>query len=195
MEFDYYNWLILPGLIFLARVCDVSISTIRVLTVISGRKKIAPFLGAIEVTIWLLAIGQIMQHLDNVACYIGYAAGFAMGTYVGMQIEERLAFGNYVIRIITDNAQVLVEHLRNLQYSVTCLHAEGNSGDVNVIFLVIKRKEFEDIVQVIKRFNPQAYYTVASIKHVDAGGFAPQNSISGKGTMKGFFYSVFRKSK
>ena len=90
---DTFTYVILPLLIFLARIADVSIGTIRIVMVAKGQKMIAPILGFFEVLIWLLAISKIMQNLDNWVCYVAYGAGFATGNYIGMIIEEKLAMG------------------------------------------------------------------------------------------------------
>ncbi len=82
---------ILPVLIFLSRIVDVSVGTMRIIFVSRQEKIISPILGFFESLVWLVAISQIMLHLDNVICYIAYAGGFAMGNYVGLRIEDRLA--------------------------------------------------------------------------------------------------------
>ena len=85
----FFTWILLPALIFLARILDQSIGTLRLIFLSKGMKYIAPFLGFFEVIIWLLAVGQIMQHLDNWLCYVAYGAGFAMGNFIGITLEER----------------------------------------------------------------------------------------------------------
>ncbi len=107
-----FTWGILPLLIFLARVCDVTIGTVRIMLLSKGRRLLAPMLGFVEVLIWLLAIRQIFNHLENVACYLAFAGGFAMGNYVGMCIEQKLAIGLDAVRIITKkDSQDLIVHL------------------------------------------------------------------------------------
>ena len=98
--FDLYTYLLLPLLIFCARIIDVSIGTLRIIFVSKGKRNIAPLLGFFEVLVWILAISEIMQNLNNWVCYVAYAAGFAAGNYVGMIIEEKLAIGILIIRII-----------------------------------------------------------------------------------------------
>ena len=92
----WFTWVGLPILIFLARILDQSIGTLRLIFLSKGMKHIAPFLGFFEVIIWLLAVGQIMQHLDNWLCYVAYGAGFAMGNFIGISIEERLSLGTSI---------------------------------------------------------------------------------------------------
>jgi uncharacterized protein YebE (UPF0316 family) len=172
---DIFAWVVLPALIFSARVADVSLGTIRVIFISKGLKYIAPVIGFFEVIIWLLAIGQVMQNLTNVASYIAYGAGFATGTLMGMLVEERLSLGTVIIRVITrrDSAD-LVSHLRGLNYGVTELNAEGSTGQVKVLLMVIKRQDSKEVVAKIKQFNPQAFYSIEEVKSVRDGVFPEQ---------------------
>src|SRR5512136_1275959 len=98
---DLFTYVVLPILIFCARICDVSLGTIRVIFVSRGYRYLAPVLGFFEISIWLLAIGQIMRNLNNWTAYLAYAAGFALGTFVGITLEERLSIGMVIVRVIT----------------------------------------------------------------------------------------------
>src|SRR3989344_8289644 len=117
---DIYSWIILPLLIILARVVDVSMGTIRVIFISKGFKKVSTILGFFEVLVWLAAISQIMQNLTNIYYYFVYAFGFALGTYVGMVIEEKLSIGKCMLRIITrKDAAKLVTELKKHNYNLT----------------------------------------------------------------------------
>src|SRR5208282_4991083 len=103
----------LPLLIFFAEMCVVTLSTVRIIFVARGKKYLAAILGTFEVSIWLFAIGQVMQNLDNIACSIAFAGGFAVGTYLGIVIEAKLAIGTLVVRTITKkDAGDLIEDLK-----------------------------------------------------------------------------------
>jgi uncharacterized protein YebE (UPF0316 family) len=132
--------------------------------VMGGWKKIAPLLGFFEVLVWLLAIGQIMQNLDNWVCYVAYAGGFATGTYVGMAIENRIALGQYLLRIISPNIKELKTFLNRSKYKFTIVPGSNNENPVEIIFLVIKRRDLENVLDKIKNIEPEALYTVESIK-------------------------------
>ena len=100
-SFDWFTFVILPFLIFIARITDVSLGTLRIIFVSKGYKIIAPLIGFIEILIWIVAISKIIQNIDNWICYIAYAGGFAVGNYVGMRLEEKLAIGFELVRVIT----------------------------------------------------------------------------------------------
>ncbi len=163
---------VLPLAIFLARIADVTLQTLRILAVSRGNKLVAPLLGFFEVIIWLLAIRQIMQNLSNPFCYLAYGAGFAMGNYIGILIEEKTAIGKQLIRIITrKDAQVLVEALRRQGFGVTDISAHGKTGPVSVLYSIVERYDLERVIRVIEKFNPKAFYTIEDIRNVKAGIF------------------------
>lgn len=169
---DLFAWVLLPCLIFLARICDVTIGTIRIIFVSKERKLLASIFGFFEVLIWLVAIGQIMQHLDNIFCYIAYAAGFACGNYIGITIEGKLAMGVLIVRIITNNSDTeLVDSLRASGFGVTSIAAQGGSGSVNVVYTIFKRSCLPEVVSIIEQFNPKAFYSVEEVRSVNAGVF------------------------
>ena len=169
---EVFKWGILPLLIFLARILDVSLGTMRIVFVSRGLKYLAPITGFFEVIIWLLAIRVIMQNLNNAVCYFAYGAGFAMGTFIGIKIESKMALGTSVVRIITSNdAAELIDFLRSKNYGVTSIDAHGSQGNVNIIYMIIKRQSFKEVSEIIQRFNPKAFYTVEDIRTVSKGIF------------------------
>jgi len=166
------NYIIVPALICLARICDVSLGTIRIITVSKGMKSLAAGLAFFEIIIWLFAIGQIMQNLTNIANYIAYATGYAVGNYVGIYIEEKLSLGIIMLRIITKKkADDLIAFLKSAGYGVTRMKAEGACGPVDVIFTIIKRREYKTVAEIIKKFNPKAVYTVEDVKFASTPPF------------------------
>ncbi|AFL84054.1 hypothetical protein Belba_1435 [Belliella baltica DSM 15883] len=164
---ELFNYVIMPLLIFLARVTDVSINTLRIMFMLNGKKKIAPILGFFEALIWLLAIGQIFQNINNPMSYLAYAGGFAMGTFVGMTIEEKLALGRVLVRVITPTPMPeLIEYMKEKNFRFTSVGAEGRFGKVNLLFTVMKRDALTEFVGKVKAFNDKAFYTIESVKRV-----------------------------
>jgi len=168
----FFTYILLPTLIFLARVMDVSIGTIRIVMVSKGHKIWAPILGFFEVLIWLIAITKIIQNLDNWLCYIAYGLGFAAGNYVGLIIEEKMALGIVKLQIITRmEAGKLIENLRAAGYGITHHNARGSNEDVSIIYSIIKRSEIRKVEGIIKTTNPKAFYSIEDIKFVNEGVF------------------------
>lgn len=164
---NLFNYLIMPLLIFFARVGDVSINTLRIMFMMNGKKNIAPILGFFEALIWLLAIGQIFQNISNPMSYVAYAAGFGTGTYVGMYFEEKLALGRVLVRIITPkpNPQ-LMDYMKEENFRFTNVGAEGRYGKVQLTFTVMKRDALAKFIEKVKSLDEKAFYTIESVKRI-----------------------------
>jgi len=167
-----FTWVILPLLIFFARIMDVSIGTLRLIFVSKGYKFYAPMLGFFEVIVWLLAIGQIMQHLDNFLCYIAYGLGFATGNYLGIYLDEKMSLGTVLIRVVSklDTADLIAE-LRENNFGASLVDIEGMSGKMKMIFTIVKRKDLQEVLGIIQDHNPQAFITIEDVKTAKEGYF------------------------
>lgn len=176
MHFDYINWIILPLLIFISRLADVSLATLRHIFVSKGFKKLVPVLGFFEVLIWLVAIRQIFNNVNNIPCFIAWAAGFSAGTYLGMYIEEKLALGMQVIRIITnDNIDGLTEAFKNHNQGITIVDGQGAVGKVKLVYTVVKRTDKAEIIKLIHEHTPGAFYSIEDVKSSSHGVFSNEN--------------------
>ncbi|MFH1770783.1 MAG: DUF2179 domain-containing protein [archaeon] len=189
---DLYAWVILPILIFLARIVDVSIGTVRLIFISKGMKRIAPVLGFFEVLIWLTAVRQIIVNMPNVVGFIAYAGGFATGTYVGMIIEEKLAKGKVIMRVITKSDATILEETLRLNYKVTHMDAKGPDGPVKLIFMVIERNKVPEAMRIIKKFNPRAFYSIEDVRTARED-FIP--TITTKRSSRKFKFPFIRKGK
>jgi uncharacterized protein YebE (UPF0316 family) len=171
--FDYG---ILPLLILMARVVDVSMDTIRVILMAKGFRKYAPVIGFFQSLVWVITISRVMLHLENWTAYIGYASGFALGTLVGMLIEEKLALGYELIRVITrSDAGALIDNLREKGFPVTWVTGQGRQGEVGILYVILKRKTVDEVVRIIRTFNPNAFYTIEDMRFVSNGGYMPRS--------------------
>lgn len=161
---------LIPLLVFCARLCDVSLSTFRIILVSRGMRSVAPLVGFFEALIWLFAISQVMQHLDHWLNYVAYAGGFAAGTWMGIALESRLALGLLAVRVITrDDASDLIERLRAERFGVTDFAARGISGNVRLIFTVIQRKSYGRLRQIIHETHPHAFISTSDVRSVSEG--------------------------
>lgn len=169
---DIFKFVLLPLMIFSTRICDVTLDTLRIIYVSRGLKVLAASIGFFEVLIWLFAITQIFKNLTNPIYYVAYAGGFAMGNYIGILIEEKMAVGTVVIRTITQkDASVLIKWLKTDGYGVTHIDAQGAFGPVKVIFTIVKRKDIEHVLEIIRTCNPLAFYTIEDIRSSGKGVF------------------------
>jgi uncharacterized protein YebE (UPF0316 family) len=172
------QYLVIPVLIMLARICDVSIGTIRIICVARGRKLLASVCGFFEVLIWIMVIGRILQDMGGAwANYLGYAAGFAIGNYVGISIENKLAMGMVALRVITDRpVDELIGHLKLDYHGVTSMAASGFNGEVHLVLAVIKRKDIDYFLNIVNRHNPQAYISIEDVRHLSSTYLPPKSS-------------------
>ena len=174
---NIFIYVLMPVLIFLARICDVSIGTMRIIFVSKGKRKIAPILGFFEVLIWITAISKIMENLDHYINFVAYAAGFASGNFVGMIIEEKLAIGILMIRVFAqENGDELAQSLNTQGFGATVVEAHGARQNIQLIYSIVKRNELANVLDIIIRFNPQAFYTIEDVKTVNEGIFTHNNS-------------------
>ncbi|MDX1905068.1 MAG: DUF2179 domain-containing protein [Thermonemataceae bacterium] len=163
---EMFRWFVLPLIIFLARITDVSVGTVRILLMMNAKKKLATFLGFCESLIWVTVITAIFKQVNNPLAYFAYAGGYATGTFIGMTLEGRLAVGKVLVRFITrQDASNLVEHLRNTKFGFTNVKAEGHKGEVNLIFSVVERKDLQELIETVKSYHPKAFYSIEATKY------------------------------
>ncbi len=174
---DQYPFL-LPVLIFVGRICDVTLGTLRIIFVSKGKRTIAPIIGFFEVFIWIVIISQILARANDLVAYLSYAGGYATGTFVGMYIEGKLAFGVLLYRVYTrENGILLASMLKDNGFGATLVHGEGSMGKVDVIETVVERKLMKKIEGVIRNFDENAFYVTEDVRTAQNGIFPKTASI------------------
>jgi uncharacterized protein YebE (UPF0316 family) len=167
--FNVNAWLA-AGLIFLMRVSDMTLDTLRVLVVMRGKKAIAWMLGFFQSSIFVLALSTVLSNLDNPLNMVGYAAGFATGNVVGMWIEERLAIGHLHLRIISSRrGAAIAEALRAEGYAVTEIPARGKDGTVSLLAISVLRKNAGKIQELIRSIDGEAFITAEDVRPLRRG--------------------------
>jgi uncharacterized protein YebE (UPF0316 family) len=162
--------LLWAGLIFVLRVFDMSLDTLRMLMVMRGRRRIAWGLGFFQSAIFVIAISSVLSHVGNPLTVISYAAGFATGNVMGMWIEERLAIGHINLRIISPRlGTAVVEHMREAGFAVTEVPARGRDGMVSMIECSVQRKDVERIHTLVNGIDPAAFITAEDVRAVRRG--------------------------
>lgn len=159
------NYEFIYGALFIMclRIIDVSIGTIRTLFTVQGRKFQAGALGFVEVTIWVFAIRHIMLHLDNIINIFGYSTGFALGTIIGITLEQKLGTGYVQIYVISMYfADKIANELRKNNIGVTILPGEGTRGGVAILLIIIIRKRQKELIKLIDSIDSKAFISIQS---------------------------------
>lgn len=148
-------------LIFALRIVDVSMGTVRTLSVVAGHVGISVGLGFLEVLIWVFAISQVIQvAASSPFILLMYAGGFATGNAVGIWVERRLALGRRVLRVITSRGSEVAEALRALGQPVTMFRGEGRDGERTLLYTLCERKDVGTLVDEARRLDPQLFFVV-----------------------------------
>ncbi len=159
-----------PLFIFLLRIGDVSIATLRLLYAVRGRKVMAAALGFFEILIWIVAVGTVVRNFGSPLLVVGYAAGFAAGTYVGITIEQTLALGLAEVRVISRGAGVeIAEALRSLGFGVTEVLGQGREGRVEILYTIVRRRWVKRLSQEVERWDPDAFVVVEEPSSIQRG--------------------------
>jgi uncharacterized protein YebE (UPF0316 family) len=167
--------------------------TIRVIYISRGIKYLAPIIAFFEIVIWLLAMEVVMKDLSNIANFLAFALGFAMGTYVGLVIEEKLSIGMVILRIVTtdESNEEIVSFMQSENYGITTLDATGSRGSVKMILSLVNRTDVTRITQHIQATNPHAFFSIEDVRYVNQGVFRPKKP----NRITGFFHSFIRPRK
>lgn len=155
--------------IFVARITDVSLGTLRILTIVQGRTWLSFWLGFFEITIWLTVISTLLFSIrETPVLAIFYAFGFATGNIVGIKLEKKLAFGYMVLRVFSRNtAQKLTTAIRNAGYPVTTYTGEGLKGPVVELFMICKRKNLPELLDLVTDIDSNAFYTTQPVGSIN----------------------------
>ena len=184
-----YQYILLPLIIFCARICDVSLGTMRIVFVSKGKKYIAPILGFFELFIWIVVINEVFKSADNIVCYLAYAGGYAAGNFIGMNIEERIALGTQLIKVFSaKDVTPLQKQMNEAGFGTTVVDGDGSSGKVKIMYTVINRKTSEQARNILMEFDPNIFYVIEDVRSVKAGIF-PQSR------KDGYFHRFFWRSR
>jgi uncharacterized protein YebE (UPF0316 family) len=166
-----FHWLqtapvpILAALIFCLRIVDVSLGTIRTISVVEGRLRLSVLLGFFEVLIWITAVSQVIQRIDeSPLLLLAYAAGFASGNAVGILIEQRIAMGTCVVRFISmERGPLLADALRENGRPVTTFVGQGRDGERQLVYVIVPRKQVGTLLDAARAVDPGVFYVVERV--------------------------------
>ena len=158
-------WVLLVAL-FLSRIVDQTFTVMRTISIMRGLPLLAAVFGFFEVLIWINVAGQVIRNLDTWYLTVVYSAGFAAGNYVGLLIEQRIAMGWQLLRVISRREVGMGELLHQRGYPVTWLDGKSKGADVEIVMLAEKRRNVPGLCRLIEEVDPAAFYTIADVKQV-----------------------------
>src|SRR5262245_7928083 len=162
--------------IFGLRIVDVSCDTMRVIFAIRGKRGIAAMLGFVQALVWIFAVGNAVKHLDSILHVIGYAGGYALGTYVGVTIERTIAYGVATVRVVSKHSGVeIAEALRSGGYAANEFPGFGRDGSVEILNSVVQRSQIDDVLGLIEKWDKGAFVTVEEPKVLRGGSVAARD--------------------
>lgn len=159
--------LLMAGVIFLARVCDVSLGTLRHAMIMRDKKLPAFIVSFIESLIWIFAVSRVLGIVHNPFTALAFAAGFATGTYVGIVVDNFLKIGEQVIRVFTNRGDILVPALRSEGYQVTVFEGSGRDGTVALLFIQVNRKNTRKVLALARRIDTACFLVVDDIRQAN----------------------------
>lgn len=163
---------VLPLSIFVGEMAVVTLGTLRIIFVSRGCRVLAPVLGFFEILLWLFAIGQTMRNLEDPACFLAFALGFTLGNWLGIRIESFLAMGHLGLRVfVSGDTQSLVQALRAENFGVTCVQALGGKGPVTIVMTVIRRRQLQEVLHLIRTHQPTAFFAIDDVQTAHEGIF------------------------
>lgn len=150
--------------IVLARIVDVSMATVRTISLVQGRRLRAAVLGFFEVLIWIAVVSSVIQNLEHPIYMVSYALGFALGTYVGIGLEQRFSSAQQVVRIFSRAGDVVAAHLRAQGFVVTQFEGVGREGPISLIFLEVPRRRVRAVLGEAVATDPTCFVIVDDVR-------------------------------
>lgn len=172
------NILITGAVVFLARICDVSIGTVRAIITVQGRTAIAFCLAVLEILIWISVAGTVISQIhDRPGLAVFYAFGYATGNVIGILVERQLAFGLIIFKVITSRPNTgLTQALRQKGQPVTVFRGEGMKGPVSELYVACKRRDLKWILPLVRRMDPEAFYIIEQAREMRKNLFPAAHS-------------------
>lgn len=151
-------------LIFAARVADVTLGTLRTMTVVRGRRRTAFILGFLEVIIWVFAVARVIDNLQNPVVAVSYALGFATGSVVGMTVERYFVMGQRVVRIFSAKGAQIAADVRNAGLKVVQFQGESTTGKTELLYIEARGRKTDEVLAIIRRIDPECFYVVEDVR-------------------------------
>lgn len=169
------NAIVMVTIILVINIVYVSLSTVRMILTLKGRRYIASFVSMFEIVIYVLGLGLVLDNLNEIQNLIAYAIGFGIGVICGSMIEEKLALGYITVNVISSNPDIsFTKQLRDKGYGVTSWYAYGMEGDRLSMQILTPRKYELRLYETIKQIDPKAFIIAYEPKQIHGGFWVKQ---------------------
>lgn len=161
-------------LVCFAKIVEITIQSLKTCMMVKGQRLKAAGLGFVECTVWGLAISTIIGTLgDNLLLLLFYCVGYATGLFLGSTIESKIALGTSNLELIAndDSTEKITEYLKNNNRGYTVLEGHGSIDKMNMIFIVLPRREAPKTIKEIRRLCDNKVFVAASEVSKYAGGY------------------------
>jgi uncharacterized protein YebE (UPF0316 family) len=165
---EFIDLIALPCIIFGAKILEVSLATVGLIFISRGYKKLATLISFIEIFIYLFAISRLIENLTNIWYYVSYAGGYALGTYAGIWLEEKLSIGYANIIMLTKkNPDKLIKAINMEGFIITNIEAYSSDKKVQVLNTIVRRKDINRVIDMLNDFDKRAFYSIEDIRSVN----------------------------
>ena len=158
-------------LIFVLRIVDVGLGTIRTVFILQGRKELAALIGFVEVTVFIFAISQAIVGIGhNWVLMLAYSGGFAAGTYIGLLLEGKFAMGFSQLRVISrGQGEPIIQALWAAGHGATLVEGNGRRGPVDLVFSIVPRKDIQECTRIATEIDPDCFVAVSDSRSLARG--------------------------
>jgi uncharacterized protein YebE (UPF0316 family) len=151
-------------LIVLARITDVTLDTIRTVAIVQGRRAFSAVLGFFQAVIYICAIAKVLLNMDHPVYALAYGLGFASGTFLGITIEQRLAFGHQLVSLLTRKGVELAKVLRASGYRLAEVKGHARDGDLTILYVEIPRRQAQKLIRDASAVDDSCFCIVNDVR-------------------------------
>lgn len=162
-------------IILVINIVYVSFFTMRMILTMKGRRYIAALVSMVEVVIYIIGLGLVLENLNEIQNIVAYALGYGIGVIIGMKIEEKLALGYITVNVVSSNPDIaFTRKLREKGYGVTSWFSYGMDGDRLSMQILTPRKYELQLYETIQTIDPKAFIISYEPKQIHGGFWVKQ---------------------
>ncbi len=157
--------------IFLARIIDVTLGTLRMIHTVKGRTLLAGMIAFAEVFIWFLIAREALNNVSSLWIVIAYSGGYATGTILGITISNKFVNSLISVEVTTNVAsKENVEKIKQEGFGVSVVKtSDGEDNDKGILFITLNSRRLEDLKRILRHIDREAFIVIRENKIVQNG--------------------------